>query len=147
MLQNIVRNKTKIVLVVVLVLFLALIRAFEESLFYDPFATYFENDYLTLSFPKYHLAHLFWSLFFRYFLNTIISLAIIYILFQDLGLTKFAAILYLILFIILNASFFALIHFSNGENNFILFYVRRFLIQPLFLLLFIPAFFYQKQIK
>jgi exosortase F-associated protein len=147
MLQEIVRNKIKIALVVILVLFLALIRAFEESLFYDPFAVYFQNDYLTLPFPKYHLIHLFWSLFFRYFLNTTISLAIIYILFQDLGLTKFAAIMYLILFLILIIAFFTLIHFTNGENNFMLFYVRRFLIQPLFLILFIPAFFYQKQIK
>ncbi|MFY7758816.1 MAG: exosortase F system-associated membrane protein, partial [Flavobacterium stagni] len=28
-----------------------------------------------------------------------------------------------------------------------LFYLRRFLIQPLFLLLFVPAFYYQKRIK
>jgi exosortase F-associated protein len=39
------------------------------------------------------------------------------------------------------------VHFLDKENNFVLFYIRRFLIQPLFLLLFIPAFFYQKRIK
>lgn len=147
MLQIIVRNKIKILLIGVLVLFLALIRAYEESLFYDPFTAYFENDYLTESFPIYDSMKLFWSLSLRYFLNTVISLTIIYILFRDLGLTKFATILYLILFILLIVSFFVLVSFSNRESNFLLFYVRRFLIQPLFLLLFLPAFFYQKQIK
>jgi exosortase F-associated protein len=78
-------------------------------------------------------------------LNTIVSLAIIYALFSDFELTKFAAILYLIFFIVLITAFFALLNFSDYNNNFMLFYVRRFLIQPIFVLLFIPAFFYQKQ--
>lgn len=145
MLQELRRNKLKIALVVVLVLLLAAIRGFEQQLFYDPFVLYFKGDYLNLAFPDYQPMHLFWSMGFRYWLNTGISLCIIYILFSDWELTKFAGILYLIVFITGMIIFFLLLGFSDAGNNFALFYVRRFLIQPLLLLLFVPAFYYQKQ--
>jgi len=147
MLQKILSNKVKIVLVVLLVLALALIRAFEDVLFYDPFSAYFKNDYLNLAFPTFERLPLFLAMSFRYFLNSALSLAIIYVLFKDLGLTKFASVLYLVFFVILITAFFLLLTFSDSHHNFALFYVRRFLIQPLFLLLFVPAFFYQKQQK
>lgn len=145
MLQKILRNKSKLALILLLVLFLALIRSFQTKLFYDPFSDYFQNDYLVAAFPKFDAFRLFLGLFFRYFLNTLVSLAIIYVLFQDFALTKFAAVLYLIFFAIFITAFFILIYFSSNENNFVLFYIRRFLIQPILLLLFIPAFFYQKK--
>jgi len=147
MLQKILSNKIKIVLVVLLVFALALIRAFEDILFYDPFSVYFKNDYLNLAFPTFNGLRLFWAMSFRYFLNSALSLTIIYILFKDLGLTKFASVLYLGFFVILMSAFFLLLTFSDSHFNFALFYVRRFLIQPLFLLLFVPAFFYQIQHK
>lgn len=144
MLEKLLSNKIKVVLVVALVLLLAAVRAFEDSLFYDPFSGYFKNDYLNLPFPKFDGVGLFFGMTFRYFLNTIISLAIIYTLFKDLKLTQFASFLYAVFFIILVSIFFLLITFSDQHQNFLLFYVRRFLIQPLFLLLFVPAFYYQK---
>ena len=147
MLKKLLRNKLKIAIVLLLVLLLSLIRGFETKLFYDPFSSYFQNDYLTAKFPEFDYFRLFLGLFFRYFLNTIVSLGIIYVLFWDLALTKFAGILYLIFFVIFILAFFILIKFTNGEHNFVLFYVRRFLIQPILLLLFIPAFFYQKNSK
>ncbi len=147
MLQKILNNKVKIVLVALLVFVLALIRAFEGVLFYDPFSAYFKNDYLNLSFPAFKVLPLFWAMSFRYFLNSALSLAIIYVLFKEKGLAKLASLLYLVFFVILISAFFLLLSFSDSHNNFVLFYVRRFLIQPLFLLLFVPAFFYQKQQK
>ncbi|KAB1156675.1 exosortase F system-associated membrane protein [Flavobacterium luteum] len=147
MLERIRNNKLKIVLVSLLILFLVAIRAFEEELFYDPFLDYFKGDYLRISVPEYNGFKLFLGISFRYFLNAIFSLAIIYFLFSDLKFTKFTSILYFIFYLILITAFFLMLHFSGNENNFILFYIRRFLIQPLFLLLFIPAFFYQKQNK
>ena len=144
MLEKLLRNKIKVVLVVALVLLLAVVRAFEDSLFYDPFSGYFKNDYLNLPFPAFDGFRLFIGMTFRYFLNTIISLAVIYVLFKDLKLTQFASFLYVVFFIILISIFFLLITFSDQHQNFLLFYVRRFLIQPLFLLLFVPAFYYQK---
>ena len=144
MLEKLLKNKMKVFFVVALVLLLAAVRAFENSLFYDPFSGYFKNDYLNLPFPVFDGFRLFIGMTFRYFLNTIISLAIIYALFKDLKLTQFASILYIIFFIILVSIFFLVITFSDQHQNFLLFYVRRFLIQPLFLLLFVPAFYYQK---
>lgn len=145
--EKMLKNKLKIVFVLILVLLLIAIRAFEKELFYDPFLTYFKGDYLRMPFPKYDKFKLFLGLSARYLLNSVFSLGIIFVLFSDFKFTKFSTILYFIFYIVLIVAFFYILHFSGKENNFILFYVRRFVIQPLFLLLFIPAFLYQKQNK
>ena len=145
MLQTLKNNKLKALLIVIFVLLLAIIRAFEASLFYDPFLVYFKQEYLHLPFPEYDGTSLFFGMFFRYFLNTIISLAIIYLIFKDIALLKFIGFLYLILFIMLIVAFFSILFFFDENSNFLLFYIRRFLIQPLFLLLFIPAVLFQKK--
>jgi exosortase F-associated protein len=46
-------------------------------------------------------------------------------------------------FVILSLVFFFLLEYTKTPDLLILFYIRRFLIQPLFLILFVPAFFYQ----
>lgn len=145
--NNMRKNWPKIITVGILALLLVAIRAFEDFLFYDPFSAYFKNDYLHLAFPEYDGFELFLNLFFRYFLNAILSLGIIYVLFNDSELTRFTTVLYGILFAILIFGFFGILAFSDHENNFALFYIRRFLIQPLFLLLFVPAFYYQSRIS
>ena len=145
MLKKLLNNKLRAAIVIALVLLLTAVRYYEDVLFYDPFLEYFKGEYLNLPFPKFDGCKLFFGLTVRYFLNAIISIAIIHTIFRDFPLTKFAAFLYLIFSVILITAFFALINFSDSSSNFILFYIRRFLIQPIFLLLFIPAFFYQKQ--
>lgn len=147
MLKNLYRNRLKVGIALLLVFLLALVRIYENALFYDPFSYYFEGDYLNLTFPEYDNWKLFFSLTLRYFLNTFISLGILFVLFRDLDLTKFSAVLYALFFVILIAAFFALITYTGNENNFVIFYVRRFLIQPVFVLLFIPAFYYQKRLS
>lgn len=145
MLKKIVNQKVSIVLSIFLVALLVLIRAYEDNLFYDPFLDYFKSDYQKFAIPAIDKIQLFFGLFLRYFLNTILSLAIIYVLFKDIDAIKFASVLYLVFFIILIAAFFFIVK-NNGEiNKMSLFYVRRFLIQPLFLILFLPAFYYQRQ--
>lgn len=145
MLRNLWKNRLKVGIAMLLVFLLALVRIYEHALFYDPFAYYFEGDYLNLTFPEYDNLKLWFSLSSRYFLNTFISLGIIFVLFRDAKLAKFSAFLYLTFYLILIVSFFAMITFSGYENNFVIFYIRRFLIQPLFVLLFVPAFYYQKR--
>lgn len=145
MLRKILNNKSRIIQLVFLVGFLVLIRAFEDQLFYDPFLVYFKNDFANLPLPIFNVFHLFFGLLFRYTLNTVLSLGIIYILFKDILMVKFALVLYYFFFMILIISFFFIIYYVKGHNNLALFYVRRFLIQPIFALLFIPAFYYQKQ--
>ncbi|NBU81103.1 MAG: exosortase F system-associated protein, partial [Flavobacteriaceae bacterium] len=48
---------------------------------------------------------------------------------------------------ILMISFVFVLTFFAEESKMTLFYIRRFLIQPIFILLFIPGFYYQKKIK
>ena len=147
MLQKLLNHKVRILLAMLLVLFLVLIRAFEDVLFYDPFLMYFKADYYNLPLPEIENISLFFGLLFRYFLNTVLSLSIIYVLFKDLEAIKFASILYLVFFIVLVVALFLVLSFFGETNKMALFYIRRFLIQPIFLLLFLPAFYYQKQNK
>ncbi len=52
MLQKIVNHKVRILLATLLVMLLALVRAYEDVLFYDPFLNYFKTDYHNLPLPK-----------------------------------------------------------------------------------------------
>jgi len=145
MLKNLLKNKGRLALLVLFFLLLAAIRAYEDTLFYDPFLNYFRTNYTLLPLPKVNNLQLIFGLSFRYFLNTILSLAMIYTLYKDLDMIKFASVLYLIFFIILVVVFFFVLSYFGEANKMALFYIRRFLIQPIFLLLFVPAFYYQKQ--
>lgn len=126
-------------------LFLIAIRAFENNLFYDPFLNYFKSEFTNLAFPKINIIKLFLSLGFRYYLNSIISLAILYLIFRDAKIVKFAMILYVLMGSFLMISFFFVLLKMGESGKMTIFYIRRFIIQPLFLMLFIPAFYYQKK--
>lgn len=147
MLNKILQNKANIFISLILICLLAAVRAFEGNLFYDPFLIYFEGDYLILPLPEFNALLLFLGLLFRYVLNSVLSLGVIYFLFKDKEIIKFASILYLFFFLILIGTFFFILSFYGNQNNFVLFYVRRFLIQPFLLILFIPAFYFQKLSK
>jgi exosortase F-associated protein len=147
MLNKILQNKADIFISLFLICLLAAVRAFESNLFYDPFLIYFEGDYMSLPLPEFNALLLFLGLLFRYILNTVLSLGIIYFLFKDKEMIKFTSILYLFFFLVLMGAFFFILYFYGSQNNLVLFYVRRFLIQPLFVILFIPAFYFQKLSK
>ena len=145
MLQKTLNNKLRFVLFLFLVVLLVLVRAFENQLFYDPFLDFFKKDFTMLRLPNFDSTQLFFGLLFRYFLNTAFSLGIIYIFFKDLTTLRFSFILYLFFFGILIVTFFYIVYLNSGHYNWLLFYIRRFLIQPIFVLLFVPGFYYQKQ--
>lgn len=144
MLKELTKHKGKYALALLLVAALACVRVFERDLFYDPFLHYFEGDYLKQGFPAYDHVPLAGNLLARYALNTAISLGLLWVLFRNASELRFAAILYLIAALLLLPAFFALLA-AGPHYNFLLFYVRRFLIQPLLVLLFIPAFYYQRR--
>lgn len=145
MLQKLLQNKVAFLLIVSCLIGLIAIRGYEEYWFYDPFLVYFKNDYLNLPFPEFDGIKLFLSLTFRFFLNTFFSLLILYLLFKDLEILKFLSLLYTISFVLLTSIFFIIVLFWDESSNFLLFYIRRFLIQPLFLLLVVPAIYFQKR--
>lgn len=141
------KNSLKIVAIVIIVLLLIAVRAFENSIFYDPFLHYFKREFFLLDIPEINKVKLFFSLGFRYYINSILSIAMLYLLFKDNSVIKFSIFLYSFFGIILLVSFFFTLEFFAQEHKMILFYIRRFIIQPILLLLFIPAFYYQKKIK
>ena len=135
MLKKLLQNKKRIFFIGLALLGLILVRSFEGELFYDP-----QNKLL----PHLNCYLLFGNLLLRYGINTFFSLIIIRLLFDERKLMVFSGYLFLVLFVILVIVFFGLIYFSKEPDYLILFYIRRFLIQPLFLVLFIPAFYYQQ---
>jgi exosortase F-associated protein len=145
MLNKVQKNKAAIFFLLLLIVLLIAIRTFEKQLFYDPFLYYFEHDYLIFPLPDFNAVKLFCGLLFRFTLNTLISLGIIYLLFKDKQMIVFASFLYVVFFVLLIVAFFSILTFFTSQENFLLFYVRRFLIQPLFLIVFVPAFYFQKK--
>jgi len=138
------KKQLHIFLIVVLFLMLVAVRAFIQPYFYDPLIEYFEADYLHASIPKLNLDVYFFNLFYRYFLNTIISLAILYVVFDNFKILKFSFKFYTIAFVVLSVILFILLKFNLSNDYKLIFYVRRFLIHPIFLLVLLPAFYYQK---
>lgn len=144
MLRELIKNKRRLFFIGLALLGLILVRAYEDQLFYDPFLSFFKTDYQNKPLPNLDQFLLFLNLLLRYTLNTFFSLILIRLLFNEKQLMVFSGYLFLFLFLVLVAIFFGLLHFSNQPDYLILFYIRRFLIQPLFLVLFIPAFYYQQ---
>jgi len=123
---------------------LVLIRFYEKSLFYDPLIDFYELAYLHNGELHFELPRLLINLSMRFWVNTIISLGILYIAFFEKSIVKFSIFLYLTLFVIgIGAFLYELLNFHNG-NYMGLFYVRRFLIHPIFIIILLPAFYYQR---
>ena len=144
MLQLLLKNKSKVFWSLVLIGLLICIRLFEDHLFYDPFLAYFKSEYAHAKLPQFNVFKLFFSLGMRFYVNSVISLFLLYVIFKDTKIVKFSMLLYMILGSILMISFIFVLTFFGEENKMTLFYLRRFLIQPIFIMLFIPAFYYQK---
>ncbi|SUP54261.1 exosortase F-associated protein [Weeksella virosa] len=126
---------------------LIMIRVFEKDLFYDPFIEYFQRDTSNQTFPYYVLSRVNASILFRYALNALLTTAIIAVLFQNKKYTRFTVLVLIIsLFVLLPLYNYAIKQeFQLGTN--IGFYIRRFLIQPMYVLLLIPSFFYQNYLN
>ena len=129
------------------VLGLIFIRVSENWIFYDPFISYFKTISEANEFPFYDASKLFISIFFRFSLNSIVSLFILFVVFKKWSYIKLAIVIYFFVFIVLSITYFWILkaEFSNGYL--IGFYVRRFLIHPMLLLLFFPSFYFlQKRV-
>ncbi|WP_395057152.1 exosortase F system-associated protein [Flavobacterium sp.] len=144
MLQKLLNNKLTIIQLIFLIGLLTLVRILENELFYDPFLDFFKNESASI-YPEIESINLFLSLFLRYFVNAIISLVILYVIFKDLNLIRFSLILYVLIFVLLMILFYIVLNFFDESHKTTLFYIRRFIIQPIFILLFIPAFYFQKE--
>ena len=135
---------TRYILAVLLLLVLVAIRGYEDYLFYDPYLTFFENDYLYMDNPRREVAKLVFYTSLRYLLNTLASLGILYLIFNDKVMIKFSVLLYVIAYVLLLIPFLYFVVSPRQEDYYLFFNIRRFLIQPIGLILLLPAFYYYK---
>ena len=124
---------------------LFLIRAFETDLFYDPLIEYFQNDYLYRSIPEINHWKLIVDMLFRYVMNSLITLGIIYMIFWQKSYLKFSGFLLMISFMLMIVIFSMLLRTKFESGYLFPFYIRRFMVHPIFLLILLPAFFYHKR--
>jgi len=135
---------TRYIMAFVFLLILVAIRAFEDDLFYDPYLTFFENDYLYIDSPRREIVKLTAFTSLRYVLNTLASLGILYFIFNDKIMIKFSVLLYALAYVLLLIPFLYFVIKPNQEDYYLFFNIRRFLIQPIGLILLLPAFYYYK---
>ncbi len=137
-------KKYRIAIILLLFLALVMVRAFESVLFYDPFILYFQDDFLHSPIPVFSGRNLLLSMSFRYLLNTLISLLIIHVAFQNRSFTLFSVKFYVLAYVVLSVTFFIILKGELANGYLFAFYIRRFLIHPLFVLLLLPAFYYKQ---
>ena len=134
----------KYILLLALFGLLILVRLFEDILFYDPYLTFFQNDYLYIDSPRREVLKLTVFTTLRYLLNTAISLGVLYLVFKDKSVVRFSAIIYAVAFFVLISIYLYFVINPRQEDYYLFFNMRRFLIQPIILMLLLPAFYYHK---
>ncbi len=121
-----------------LVLLLVAVRLFERQWFPEPLLDFFGSQrYLTGDLPALHPAD-YCTMLLRYITNAVFSLALLFLWVKNRRLRRFLVLFYaiagpvLLILLIISATF-----YRPGEYH-LLFYIRRMLIQPLFLFILIP---------
>jgi len=137
----------KWVLGIICLFLLVSVRLFEEALFHDPLVDFFRSNFTQAEPPIIEKWNLLGLTSLRFLINTFLSLVILYVTFSKKSILKFSVLFYGAAFVLLISLFYYLLSPLKAENYMFLFYVRRFLIQPLFLILLLPAFYYQQNIK
>jgi len=138
-------NYIKYALLFVLLGLLVLIRFYEDQLFYDPYGSFFQNDYLYIDNPRREVFKLVVFTTLRFVLNTIISLGILFVVFRDWSIIKFSGVIFTIAYALLMMLYLYFVLNPKQEDYYLFFNIRRFLIQPIMLILLLPAFYYHKR--
>ena len=128
------------------VVLLLVIRFRESELFYDPLVGFFKSDYNTAQLPALASVRFYVNLTLRFVLNTICSIGLIYVVYLKMEIIKLSFLIYLIVFVIgMIVVWYAVDSYEVGDYM-LLFYSRRFVIQPLLLFVLFPAYYYHKKV-
>jgi len=141
--------KKWVTILVVFLLIVALVgvRVIGSHIFYDPLIHFFHSaSYQSTPLPEMNMWMFSISLFFRFVLNTVITLALIWTIFKKQELIKLTVVLYAFVFVILGSVLIWLVNFADFDQYRYLFYVRRILIHPVLTLILIPAFLYNERV-
>ena len=122
------------------------VRMLEDKIFYDPFLNYFHEANKNSTFPEFEWVKLIVGHVFRFVLNLFFSCVIIHFLFKNKEWTVQGAILISIIFAITFPIYLYCIYDRFEIGYLFSFYMRRFVIQPLILLLIVPLFYYRRQL-
>ena len=121
------------------------VRIVETQLFYDPFQEYFHLANKNAPFPNFDWIPLILNYLFRFGINLLLSATIVHLIFKNKQWTLQAIVLMLIVFVITFPLYLYCIYTEFEVGYLFSFYMRRFVIQPIILLLIIPLFYYRKQ--
>lgn len=123
------------------------VRFLENKIFYDPFINYFHEANKDAIFPDFIWEKLIFSHLFRFFLNLFFSAMIVQFLFLKKEWAVQAIVMILLVFAATFPIYLYCISTKFEVGYLFSFYMRRFVIQPLILLLIVPLFYYRKQIS
>lgn len=129
------------------ILGLITVRVVEARVFYDPFITFFKSANRHAVFPAFDWWPLILNYIFRFLLNLIFSLAVLQLLFKNKRWTLQAGVLLLLVFVITLPLYLYCIYTEFEVGYLFSFYMRRFVIQPITLLLIIPMFYYRQHLS
>ena len=135
----------KKILIALIIIGFVMVRVVGKSIFYDPLIPFFhEADYSIYDLPEISFGKYLYSLIARYALNTGLTIALVYVIFQKTELIKFTLFLYSILFAVLAPILLWYVFNAEKSQYQFLFYVRRMLIHPVLTLIYIPALLYNE---
>lgn len=120
------------------------VRAFEDRIFYDPFLEYFHEANKNIAFPHFEWGKMILSHILRFGLNLFFSGIIIFFWFKNKRWAIQGMMLMSIVFAVVLPVYLYCIYEQFEIGYLFSFYIRRFVIQPLILLLIIPIFYYRR---
>lgn len=135
----------RIILSVLFFGLLILVRFLGKKFMYDPLTPYFSHpDYSSNTFPEIDKVIYSFNLLIKYSINSLLSVGILYFLYQKreyitISLGAFAVLFPIAIGILLYAVY------SPPYNYTLILFARRILMHPVLLLILIPAFFFQKR--
>ena len=122
------------------------VRSLEDKIFFDPFLEFFKADYKVAQVPDFIWGKLMLSHFFRFALNLIFSAIVVHFMFLNNKWTIQAVVLMAVAFLFFFPIYLWCLYSKMEIGYLFTFSVRRFVIQPIILLLIIPIFYYRKKL-
>jgi len=127
----------------IVLLLIVSVRIFETQLFYDPLLAFF-RDSNHEGLPKIDQFKLYSNVFFRYMINLLLIVLFVKLIFLNQSYVKFTIIIGVITLLILLPIYGYMLNNQLNFGEMIFFYIRRFLIQPMLLIILVPCFYYQE---
>ena len=130
-------------LAAIVLLLIVSVRFFETKLFYDPLLEFFkQTNHGEL--PPFDQFKLYTNVFLRFMMNLLLIVLIIKLIFWKQSYVKFTIIVGVLTLAILLPLYGYMLNNNLNFGEMIFFYVRRFLIQPMLLIILVPCFYYQE---